>query len=625
VEVKIINDNSQTAYMEFGSATPTGTYNGGTLDSSTTIAIAANGTVTGVDLTQFESGRLLFSLGSPLSSVDNTNFQNGSGPDSLLRWDKVELSLYPASDTVDQSVADLSATDFFGLEFNVEAINNGTVVGNPLTWNESPIQAFTDLAATATHGPGGTISPYVVVTGTNGLYVPALNENVLRIIAPSTVPPSAESDFTSPQDYINYVQSNGITTEVAGTYSRKGTTLPTETQTYDFTATIPNTGPQKGDLLLIGGGSLVGTGHTIDIAATNVASAIISTDPTYTVDGVAADIGQNDVYAAAVTDILGGFNLGFVGSSAINPNSGSAYDATSTASWYSPQLTAADAFSYAQPSQPTFYNQYAAEVSALGDAYGFPFTDLLSGPQLDVTNADTLVITVGADNSAPCFIEGTLITTSSGEHPVERLEIGTTIPTVIGGQNAPIIWIGHRTVDCRRHKNPKSVWPVRIRRHAFGPNRPHADLVLSPDHAVFVEGVLIPVRYLIDGASIVQEQVEKVIYYHVELDRHDVLLAHGLPVETFLDTGNRGAFANGGPVVQAHPDFNSLRWEAAGCAPLVVTGEILEHVRAGLRGAEWRGDLDSGQQRNVRASPVVERDPSSVRKKGGVVRRRRTR
>jgi Hint domain len=214
-----------------------------------------------------------------------------------------------------------------------------------------------------------------------------------------------------------------------------------------------------------------------------------------------------------------------------------------------------------------------------------------------VTNSDTLVITVGADDSAPCFTEGTLITTSSGEHPVERLQIGATVPTVVGGRNAPIVWIGHRTVNCRRHKDPKSVWPVRIRRRAFGPNRPHADLVLSPDHAVFVDDVLIPVRYLVDGVSIVRERVDKVTYYHLELDTHDVILAHGLPVESFLDTGNRSAFANGGSVVQAHPDFNSLRWEAAGCAPLVVTGEILERVRARLRGAERRRDLDSGRAR----------------------------
>ena len=51
----------------------------------------------------------------------------------------------------------------------------------------------------------------------------------------------------------------------------------------------------------------------------------------------------------------------------------------------------------------------------------------------------------------------------------------------------------------------------------------------SPDHAVFIDGVLIPVRYLINGRTIVQEPADEVTYYHVELPRHDVIFAEGLP------------------------------------------------------------------------------------------------
>ncbi len=70
--------------------------------------------------------------------------------------------------------------------------------------------------------------------------------------------------------------------------------------------------------------------------------------------------------------------------------------------------------------------------------------------------------------------------------------------------------------------------------------------MLSPDHAVFVDDVLVPVRHLINGSTIVQEPVAEVTYYHVELATHDVILAEGLPCESYLDTGNRAVFVNGG-------------------------------------------------------------------------------
>src|SRR6185436_15037675 len=71
-------------------------------------------------------------------------------------------------------------------------------------------------------------------------------------------------------------------------------------------------------------------------------------------------------------------------------------------------------------------------------------------------------------------------------------------------------------------------------------------------------------------------------YFHVELERHDVLLAEGLPCESYLDTGNRAAFANGSGVVQAHPDFARGVWAAQACAPLVTDGPALVPIRTRL-------------------------------------------
>jgi len=45
-------------------------------------------------------------------------------------------------------------------------------------------------------------------------------------------------------------------------------------------------------------------------------------------------------------------------------------------------------------------------------------------------------------------------------------------------------------------------------------------------------------RYLLNGASVAQIESRAISYFHVELAEHSVLLAEGLPVESYLDTGN---------------------------------------------------------------------------------------
>ncbi len=70
--------------------------------------------------------------------------------------------------------------------------------------------------------------------------------------------------------------------------------------------------------------------------------------------------------------------------------------------------------------------------------------------------------------------------------------------------------------------------------------------------------------------------------WHVELDRHDVLIAAGMPAESYLDTGNRGAFAGAAGATALHPDFSRQIWAEQGCAELVTEGETLASVRRAL-------------------------------------------
>jgi hypothetical protein len=187
-----------------------------------------------------------------------------------------------------------------------------------------------------------------------------------------------------------------------------------------------------------------------------------------------------------------------------------------------------------------------------------------------------------------CFAAGTRLLTDRGAMPVEALAVGDRVVTADGDAEA-IAWIGARRVDCRRHPAALNVRPVRIAADAFGEGMPGRDLFLSPDHAVFAEGVLIPVKHLIDGGAIRQTEVAQVTYFHVELRRHQILLAEGLPVESYLDTGDRAGFA-GGSVVTLHPSWDARSRDAAflaeglAYAPIRVMGAEVDHLRARLAG-----------------------------------------
>lgn len=196
-------------------------------------------------------------------------------------------------------------------------------------------------------------------------------------------------------------------------------------------------------------------------------------------------------------------------------------------------------------------------------------------------NSDGFAIVNNNTVQVACLAEGTRVETKCGPVAVEALAVGDEVRTLLGGPGR-IEWLGRRAIDCTRHPNPEAVWPVRIARGAFGDNAPTQDLCVSPEHAIFVDGVLVPARLLVNGTTIRQVKVRRVAYYHIELPHHDVLLAEGLPVESYLDTGGRSNFENSGMPIALHPDFSARMWEAMGCAPLVVTGPILAAVRAWL-------------------------------------------
>ncbi len=202
---------------------------------------------------------------------------------------------------------------------------------------------------------------------------------------------------------------------------------------------------------------------------------------------------------------------------------------------------------------------------------------------------------------AACYVEGTRIATPDGEVAIEHLKPGDAVLTASGAVR-PVRWLGYRHVDPRHHPRPTAVQPVRVSAGAFDDGVPRRDLWLSPDHAIFADGMLVPIKRLINGGTITQVPVNGVTYFHVELPQHDLLLAEGLPAESYLDTGNRSNFANGGGAVALHPDFaegtGQARRERYSCAHFAVSDAEVEPV--------WRRLADRARQLGSPIPPVGE-------------------
>jgi len=188
-------------------------------------------------------------------------------------------------------------------------------------------------------------------------------------------------------------------------------------------------------------------------------------------------------------------------------------------------------------------------------------------------------------STAICYAKGTLIETDAGEIAVESLQAGDRVVTLQDGQRVPmpVKWLGIRHMDLTAHPHPHMAAPIRIRAGAFGTDLPRRDLLVSPAHCIYVDGKLVPANLLINHMTIVQElQTESVSYYHVELDRHAVILAEGLTSESYLDTGNRAYFQNAGLAMIAHPEFHvnaGLKtWEEDACAPLAIDAETVAPI-----------------------------------------------
>ncbi|MCS6921613.1 MAG: Hint domain-containing protein [Elioraea sp.] len=162
------------------------------------------------------------------------------------------------------------------------------------------------------------------------------------------------------------------------------------------------------------------------------------------------------------------------------------------------------------------------------------------------------------DQKIICLCGGTLVATPEGERPVETLAPGDLVITS-DGRAVPVRFVGVQRVSPRFSRDGEAV-PVRITAGALGGGLPRRDLLVSRRHAIYIGGTLVNAGALVNGTTIRYETpaAEFVAYYCIETERHELLLAEGVPVESFLDAVPRTLWQNYAAYEAAYPDAPAI-------------------------------------------------------------------
>ncbi|MFS8370998.1 Hint domain-containing protein [Acetobacter indonesiensis] len=236
--------------------------------------------------------------------------------------------------------------------------------------------------------------------------------------------------------------------------------------------------------------------------------------------------------------------------------------------------------------------QTLGTITSSGDSYGigaiYPDSSSASGSlQVVATTNSNNELTV-------CFLAGTLISTPTGDCPVESLTVGDTITAYVNGSpiTHTVSWAGKAVCTVKsNHPDDLAGWPVRILKNALSDGVPYKDMLITSEHCLFLDGKFVPVRMLVNNQTIFYDKtISSYTYYHIETDDHSVIMADGALTESYLDTGNRHSFRSSGTVVTlgGHP---SKTWGNA-AAPLTVDRAFVEplfekfSLRAQLLGLE---------------------------------------
>lgn len=164
----------------------------------------------------------------------------------------------------------------------------------------------------------------------------------------------------------------------------------------------------------------------------------------------------------------------------------------------------------------------------------------------EITSGSTSLHTPALHGSANCFLTGTRIATPQGLRAIETLGPDDLVLTA-DGRVVPIIWVWRQEI-VNIHVLSEALTPIVISAGAFGPDRPLRDLIVTADHAMMLDGLLINAGALVNGDTIrrltTDQMPARYCYWHIETAAHEVLLAENCPTESYVDYALRQGFDN---------------------------------------------------------------------------------
>ncbi len=193
-------------------------------------------------------------------------------------------------------------------------------------------------------------------------------------------------------------------------------------------------------------------------------------------------------------------------------------------------------------------NQYPVTVDGLDGNYVVLFdnADDRDDAAAAFSTTGTLLAATSTADFTACFLEGTTIATPQGDRLVQDLQIGDMVLNH-DGQPVAVKWLGVQQV-LTAFQPAERLMPVRFAAGSLGHGLPVADLTVTADHAMLVDGVLCQASALVNGSTITRVPLDEVgpryTVYHVETEAHEIILANGAPAETFIDNISRRSFDN---------------------------------------------------------------------------------